>query len=289
MIEAQAIYPFVPSYVDLGIAKAPRLAMCWHMAEGGGTVGYLAKPNPNGVSVHFVIEYSGRIVQMLKLDHMHSSIRTSAIRTDDDSTAPYYGATAARAVMGKWADTKQSLGPNHASIGVEIEGFAKDGPNSKQSVAIDNLAGDMAGRFPSIGGQLGHRDFNGYKPCPGKKFPWGLIGGHGIAQEASMDWYIKAAGPPGTFTSTTATGAGWIEPDTFKIHAMPPGQSYYVMCPIYVGGQWNTGGYLCSDGTKHGRIVLAGDGTFVPQPSTGDVKHSVKLSLDGQTVYDTTV
>ena len=89
-------YPFVPSFHDYGPAKGPRLAFLVHMAEGGGTVGYLSKRNPNGVSVHYVIERSGRIVQMLSERHMHTSIRPTAIRTTDDPDG-FYGASAAKA------------------------------------------------------------------------------------------------------------------------------------------------------------------------------------------------
>lgn len=156
----------------------------WHFAEGGGTVGYLAKENPNGVSVHFVIEYTGRIVQMLGLDRMHTSIRPSSIRTTDDApfdwrgTRIVYGRTAAKAVLGEWADTAKSLGPNHATIGVEIEGFARNGPNDKQKDAMARLWTDLADRYPGIR-SLGHRDFASYKACPGKLIPWEEVGGHG--------------------------------------------------------------------------------------------------------------
>ena len=111
-------YAFVPSAVDLGRARGPRRAFIVHMAEGGNTVGYLSRPNPNGVSVHFVVKRTGSVVRMLDLDRMHSSIKSSAIRTTDDADG-FYGVTAARAVMGEWADVRRSLGPNHASIAVE--------------------------------------------------------------------------------------------------------------------------------------------------------------------------
>lgn len=181
-------FPFTPSHVDLGPAKGPRLAIAWHMAEGGGTVGFLAKANPHGVSVHFVIEGSGRIVQMLALERMHTSIRirnkngTLALRsTDDPAGSPVaYGVTARRAVMGEWADVATTLGPNHATIGVEVEGFAAAGPSATQRAAAVALANEMRAAFPSLRGHLGHRDFN-IKGCPGGLFPFAALGGHALA------------------------------------------------------------------------------------------------------------
>lgn len=185
-------YPFVQSAVDLGPARGPRLALVVHMAEGGGTVGYLSRANPNGVSVHFVVERSGRTVQMLDLARIHSSLRSSAIRTTDDPDG-LYGVTAARAVMGKWADTRASLGPNHASIGLEIEGFARDGPNAAQGAALAALFADLAVKSPGIRA-LAHRDFASYKACPGKLIRWQDLGGHGPRQAAPRSQPVTEEG-----------------------------------------------------------------------------------------------
>ena len=187
-------YRFVQAFNDYGKAAGPRLGITWHMAEGGGTVAYLAKDNPNGVSVHFVIDRDGEIVRMLHLDHANGSIRPTAIRTTDD--APYrwagvpvtYGASAAAAVLGPW-----HRDPNSATLGVEIEGFAADGPSAVQAAAMVRLYADLAIRFPGIR-SLAHRDFADYKACPGRKLPWDRVGGHGPEVPIAMQRF--ALRPP---------------------------------------------------------------------------------------------
>jgi hypothetical protein len=173
------MYRFVQAANDYGVAKGPRLGITWHMAEGGGTVAFLAKANPRGVSVHFVVQGTGEVVQMLLLDHANGSINPQELRTTDDPTYARgdlritYGATAAREVLGVWARD-----PNSATIGVEIEGFAVNGPNTVQAAAMASLWGYLAGQYPGIR-SLAHRDFADYKACPGHLIPWELLGGHG--------------------------------------------------------------------------------------------------------------
>lgn len=206
--------PFVPSAVRLGTARGPRLALLVHVAEGGGTVGYLSRPNRNGVSVHFVIERSGRIVRMLDLDEMHSSLRVSAIRTTNDppftvlGETVVYGASAARAVLGKWADTRTSLGPNHATLAVEIEGFAADGPRPAQASALVRLVTALREHYPDLR-VLAHRDFAAYKRCPGWRIDWPALGGHGAG--TSLTFTASAT------TTTTASAAETVTINPFAV------------------------------------------------------------------------
>jgi len=194
-------YPFVHSHVDLGAASGPRLAFVWHMAEGGGTVAYLAKSNPNGVSVHYVIERTGAIVQMLLETHMHSSINPSKLRLDDDPDQ-FYGYSAAHSVMGTWWSN-----PNHASIACEIEGFAAQGPNAQQQAAMARLWADVEARHPGIH-SLGHRDFASYKPCPGGYLDWDELGGHGPpATDTTEDEMSLTAVKGEDWKATPDTGA----------------------------------------------------------------------------------
>lgn len=194
------IYPFVQAHSDYGVRKGPALAFIIHMAEGGGTVGFLSRENARGVSVHYVIEGSGRIVQMLLESHASGSIDPTKIRTSNGPDP--YGATAARAVLGAWASD-----PNSACLSVEVEGFASVGPNALQDVALFKLVTDIRTRHPDIG-LLGHRDFADYKACPGEYIPWKILGGHGPATMEDPDM-VKFKAPPdevgGTITATRDT------------------------------------------------------------------------------------
>jgi hypothetical protein len=173
------VYPFVQAKYDYGVRTAPVRAFLVHMAEGGGTVGYLAHDPARGVSVHYVIEYSGRIVQMLAESHASGSVDPTQIRTTDD-VDHFYGVTAAKAVMGAyWND------PNSAVVSLEMEGFATDGPNAAQAISLIELVDDVRSRFPDIG-LLGHRDFASYKACPGKHIDWPALGGHGPATKETI-------------------------------------------------------------------------------------------------------
>jgi N-acetyl-anhydromuramyl-L-alanine amidase AmpD len=178
-----AAYAFVHAAFDAyGVRKAPALALVTHMAEGGNTVGYLARDPKRGVSVHFVIQYDGDIIQMLKLERISGSINPGLLRRSDD--APFvgyngemirFGATARKAVLGVWATN-----PNPAVITVEVEGFALKGPNLAQRKSLVLLSRDLRKRLPTLRGNLGHRDFAAYKRCPGKLVPFANMGGHGL-------------------------------------------------------------------------------------------------------------
>jgi hypothetical protein len=207
-------FPFVQAFHDLGPRKEPILGFIVHMAEGGGTVGFLSRKNRDGVSVHYVIERSGRIVQMLLESHMHSSIRirnkngTSAIRKTDDPGGPF-GHSAAAAVLGDAAEVRKALGPNHATLAVEIEGFAKVGPNRLQNDALVTLVADIRKRHPRIG-LLGHRDHN-VKGCPGRLIEWDRLGGHGPANGGGampgLETTLPKAPAVGTLTIPVGTVA----------------------------------------------------------------------------------
>ena len=195
-------YAFIPAAAQYGTRKGPVMAFVVHMAEGGGTVSFLSKPNPRNVSVHYVIEYSGRIVQMVRESDATGSINPADLRTTDDPAV--YGATIRKAVMGAWDHD-----PNSAIITTEIEGFAMAGPNATQRASLKLLVEDVRSRYPTMG-LLGHRDFQDYKPCPGKLIAWPDLGGHGL-WEVDVAEIVPFAAPipfevvPATTRSFSAT------------------------------------------------------------------------------------
>ncbi len=197
---APRTYPYTPARHDYGPGLVPR-AILVHMAEGGGTVGYLHRAPRRGVSVHFVVEHAGQVVQMLPLDHVSGSANPALIRgllrRVRPNDAPFvgydgetitYGSAAARAVLGDgWRN------PNRYCVSVEVEGWASDrrvdgeiipgGPNRDQRNALRRLYLDLRRRLPTLRGALGHRDLQAYKACPGRFIPWASLGGHGVWKE----------------------------------------------------------------------------------------------------------
>ncbi len=171
---------WVPAYYRGPARTGPTCALVVHMAEGGGTVGYLSRANPYKVSVHFVIDRAGNIFQMLGLDELSRSIRVSSIRLTNDpifagpgTGVVRYGRRAAWAALGQWAND-----PNNAVVSVEIEGFAVVGPNLAQRRALVQLKRELDTHCRSSLAALGHRDFAAYKGCPGHRIPWRNLGGH---------------------------------------------------------------------------------------------------------------
>lgn len=186
------LVPYVQAAHDYGSILQP-LGIVLHMAEGGGTVGYLSRSNPRGVSVHFVVERSGRIVQMLGLDKISGSVNPFHLRYGvgllDGRGAPFdapetgpvaphvqYGFAAVTAVLG----IVGRANPNRHLISIEVEGFARTGPNSAQVISLQRMIAALRMQSSSIRGLLGHRDFQSYKACPGHKVPWQRLGGHGL-------------------------------------------------------------------------------------------------------------
>lgn len=163
-----------------------RKAIFVHMAEGGGTVSWLQNPKNPSVSAHYVVEYTGRVVQMVSENDSAWGINPSLLRTTNDSAFSFlgesvvYGVTAAKKALGTyWYD------PNASGLTIEVEGYAKDGPNAAQRIALAALIRDIRRRWDNLPA-LGHRDFQNYKACPGHKIAWVDFGGHGKAVAAPI-------------------------------------------------------------------------------------------------------
>lgn len=272
-------YPFVKAAAQYGRRKGPVKAFIVHMAEGGGTVGFLSRPNQRGVSVHYVIEYTGRIVQMVPESDATGSINPNDLRTTNDPDG-FYGVKAAKAIMGDWWRD-----PNSAAITCEIEGFAKTGPNAAQHGSLKKLIADVRSRFPGIG-LLGHRDFQDYKPCPGKLVHWDDLGGHGPASTEEPD----VPGLQFRYTDINARGVATVKGvghslirvvDRARV-TVPDGQKREVggkvalLKPLDNDAGDRTNGYLIGaipgDPNVEAAFLLASDVTFAALPSADRAK-----------------
>jgi len=283
-------YPFVPAYAKYGPRAGPVRAFVIHMAEGGGTVGFLSRPNIRGVSVHYVIEYTGRIVQMVPEGQATGSINPNDLRTGDDADG-FYGISVAKATMGAWWRD-----PNAASITLEIEGYAAAGPNGPQRIALIELVDDVRSRFPKMG-LLGHRDFTSRKACPGTHIPWRPLGGHGPYQEADMPGLTitDLVATPGVVTVKNIPGVQAVQVDdpSTRFGAAPGtkkdtiGRGRLVGDPLGPDSPGNDRHTVYLIGVELG-VLLAGQVTFEPAPAA-DTPHTVVLSIDGDPAYEVTV
>jgi hypothetical protein len=165
-------------------------AIVVHMAEGGGTVSWLTRDDGN--SSHYVVEYSGAVVQMVPEELAAGSMNPRLTRSTDDPPYTFddetvtYGATALEAA-------RMHVDPNRYAIAIEVEGFAAHGPNAAQVEALAALIADIRRRSATELHVLGHRDQQLYKPCPGHRMPWSTIAGrHGAPLEELPDMPVKA-------------------------------------------------------------------------------------------------
>lgn len=167
---------FVAAPDNWGRGGAAPRAIVIHHAEGGGTVGWLTRNDGN--SSHYVVEYSGRVVQMVAEDRSAGSMNPNLTRKSDDPAYTFEGSTVK---YGRSAlDASGIAGdPNRYAIAIEVEGFAEAGPNAAQRASLKRLVADIRRRNGPLPA-LGHRDQQSYKPCPGHKIPWADYGGHGV-------------------------------------------------------------------------------------------------------------
>ena len=171
-------YPYRQAWFShYGTRKTTR-GIVYHMAEGYGTVGYLDKYGampPRGVSVHAVCDRNGHITQMLPWNAISGSLNPANRSTNK----AYYGHKHLVAVLGTgWTD------PNRYLVSMEIEGYAKSGPNPAQVAAAIKWGKEMKARYRSVmRGALGHADQTDTKRCPGTSKGMLAIfkgvGGHG--------------------------------------------------------------------------------------------------------------
>jgi hypothetical protein len=235
-------YPFVAAYWDTyGARKGPTLGIGLHMAEGGGTVGYLDKIGtipPRGVSVHAVCDRAGVVTQMLKWGDASGSLNPA----DRSTEKGYYGHSVLLAVLGSWWTD-----PNSAIVSMEIEGYAAAGPNALQVPAVIAWGLDMRRMFTTIRGAFGHADQTDTKGCPGTtpamKAIFAGLGGHGLFVKPPVVPVVAGDPPMHSFTTKPIGSAKF---DAVPAHA----------CVTLDGSPWDAGWKAGTNWTIYGEITL---------------------------------
>lgn len=165
--------------------------IAWHFAEGGGTDIWLCRKDgkQGRNSSHLVLKYDGTLRQIVSLEDASWSLHVD--RPFGPPGIGDYGIFTLDAVRAAGIST---VYPLPWIIAIEIEGFAKDGPNAAQRYTIARLATYLERLFPKAV-HLGHRDFQNYKPCPGGRL-FGTLLPHARRLTAT---------PPQTETDMAAT------------------------------------------------------------------------------------
>lgn len=265
---SMASYRFVPAWYDYGPRAHDALGLLYHMAEGGGTVGYLDKNGaapPRGVSVHVVFTYAGETVQMLPWAHASGSVNPR----DRSTNKAYYGHAHLVDVLGMWwAD------PNSVTLSAEIEGHASEGPNPAQVKAAIAWGRDMRTQFGTLRGAIGHADQTDTKACPGTsaamKAIFDGVGGHGrwMIGGHAVDSYPVPKVPTEAYiaVNTWLYVSSGLTADAGNVKITPHGR----WMPYHgepVPGKVRAVEYVGADGTHSGRVyfVHAADATQ-PRP-----------------------
>jgi hypothetical protein len=264
-----ATYPYVQARYDFGVRKGPTLGLMLHGSESeSGLVGYLTRDPARNVSANFVCERTGRMVQMLDIDHASGSLNPQ----DRSSDKAYYGHQHLVDVLGQWWTD-----PNSAVISVEIEMYAAKGPNDAQVASLIDWGKDMRQRFPSIRGALGHADQTDTKGCPGStpaiKAAFAGIGGHGLFTDSSGDdvKFIQASDLGQTKLLRLPLGTPLYGFDGTEVLKTPTARDWdYVGLVDAKGAQKvvavNTN-KVYADGVPRPTLLVAKTGTLVDAPA----------------------
>ena len=264
-------YPFVAAKWYSAGKLAEVRALVVHFAEGGNTVHYF-QTTAKDVSAHFVLQYDGTVVQMVRdTDADHCQHVSPGTWSYPGGLKPANG----RAVLGDaLMDDPDRTRVNRYVQAIEIEGFRAKGMNAAQKASLVEWVAERRAKFPELRGLLGHGDIQN-KACPGALIPWADLGGHGLfVQEDPVGQsftFDKAS--PGTLT-VTQTGHWYQRLHDQTLAPIVPGPDWTnrkafgpvkLTIPIPGGaGTDRTTAYLVS-GASGAAAVLAFSGTFTPE------------------------